>query len=75
MVSVKVMYRETGNPAKQTKVGLSGTSIFSGGVYNEYTDSDGEAHFASVSPGEVEIYVEGKVAYKGQISGMKIVYI
>ncbi|MCW3053112.1 MAG: hypothetical protein JWN14_2282 [Chthonomonadales bacterium] len=73
MVSVKVISKATGNSVKQCRVGLSVGVI--GGVYHEYTDHDGEAHFHNANPADAEIYIDGKVAFKGFVSGMKVVYV
>ena len=72
MASVKVIYRESGRPASQVRVGLG---IWDGVYPAQYTDANGDAHFATASPGEAEIYVDGKVAFKGRVSGSNIVHI
>ena len=72
MVTVQVFSQSSGNPVQGSRVGIS---VGSAGVYYEYTDSSGEAHFANVSPGETEVYVDGKTAFKGRVEGRKVVYI
>ena len=75
MVTVKVFYNSTGVAAKKSecRVGLS-VGAFDG-VYHEYTDSNGEAHFANASPGEAEIYADGKVVFKGYVPSSIVVRV
>ncbi len=74
MVTVKVVWENTGKPVKDSRVAIY-LSGFSGGVTNEeYTNDNGEAHF-DVDPGQGEIYVDGSTKFKGRISGRTVIYI
>lgn len=74
MVTVKVVWRDSGKPAKGSRVAI-GFDGFTRGVTNsEYTDSNGEAHF-DAEPGTGEVYVDGSTKYRGRISGRVVVYI
>jgi hypothetical protein len=74
MVSVKIIYKCSGKPAKDQKVSIGFSGIFRAFSSSSYTDADGEVHFNN-DPGEGTIYVNGNSYYKGYISGMKIIYI
>jgi hypothetical protein len=74
MVTIKVIWESTGKPAKGERVAIGFSGLFGGVTSNEYTDSNGEAHF-DVSPGDGEVYVNGSTKYKGRISGRVMVYI
>ena len=75
MVTVKVVWKSSGKPAKDQKVALGIDTFFSGGVTSgEWTNSDGEAHFnVDSNPGRV--FVNGSTKYKGHLSGRIVVYI
>ncbi len=75
MITVKVIHEQSGEPWENQKVALGFDGLFSGGVTSdEYTDSSGEAHF-DYKPANGSVYVKGKVAYKGHLSGRIVVYI
>jgi len=74
MVTVKVLWQDTGKPAKGSRVGLGFDGFFAGGSGPEYTDDNGEAHF-DVDPGTGEVYVDGDTKYRGRIAGRVVVYI
>jgi len=74
MVSVKIISKTTGRPMKSQKVSIGFLGFFRGFSETVYTDSNGETHFNN-DPGEGTIYVNGNAVYRGQISGMKYVYI
>ena len=74
MVTVKVVSESTGKPLKGRRVAVGFSSMFRGITSTEYTNSDGEAHF-NADPGEGQVYVDGRTAYKGRISGRVIVYV
>lgn len=77
MVTIQVYSQSSGNPVKGSRVAVSMGDF--GGVYTEYTDSNGEAHFSNVSPSDTgsgtEVYVDGKTVMKGRLEGRKIIYI
>jgi len=71
MVTVKVVWQDTGKPAKDQKVSI-GFDGWTRGV--KFTDSNGEAHFGA-DPGSGKVYVNGSTEYSGHISGRVVVYI
>lgn len=75
MLTVKVVYKNSGKDAEGKKVALYVSRFMASGVTRgEWTDSRGEAHF-DVDSCEGEIYVDGSTKYKGRISGRHVVYI
>ena len=75
MVTVKVVWRSSGKPAKDQKVALEIKSWLAGGVTSgQWTDYDGEAHF-DVSPNDGRVFVNGNTKYSGYLSGRVVVYI
>jgi hypothetical protein len=75
MFTIKVVRKDNGKPSKGERVSASLDGFFSGGVTkNEFTNSDGEAHF-DYDPRNGEVYVNGRTAYKGKIEGRVIVYV
>lgn len=75
MVTVKVVRKSSGDPAKGKKVALSISAVLSGGVTRgEWTDSNGEAHF-DVKPNHGKVFVDGSTKYEGHLSGRIVVYI
>lgn len=75
MVTVKVVYKDDGKPAKDKKVAVSIDGLFTGGFSSdEWTDAEGEAHF-DITPGEGKVWVGREVAFKGNIAGRVYVYI
>ena len=74
MFTVRVVSESTGKPMKGRKVSVGFSGWTRGITSAEYTDSDGEAHF-DADPGQGEVYVDGKTAYRGRISGRVVVYV
>ncbi len=75
MVTVQVIYRNSGKPIKGKKVALGIDGLFSGGVtHGKWTDYNGEAHF-DVKPNQGKVYVEGAKRYEGYLSGRVVVYV
>ncbi|MBV6506936.1 MAG: hypothetical protein ILNGONEN_02524 [Syntrophorhabdaceae bacterium] len=74
MVTVKVIWQDTGKPAKDQRVSIGFDGWTRGVTGDEYTDSNGETHF-DVDPGSGKIYVSGSPAYSGHISGRVVIYI
>ncbi len=76
MFSVKVHSTNSGKPCKGVRVAASfDRGLFSGGVTrDEYTNSDGEAHF-DYDPGSGTIYVNGREVFRGRIEGRIVVYV
>jgi len=75
MVSVKVFSKSSGNPIKGARVSLMFSGLFTGGsVPSQYTDNNGEVHF-NTGTGNGTIYVNGRDAKTGYISGMEVVHI
>lgn len=72
MITVQVFGQQSGQPQGSQLVVVYPNS--SGGGYSEYTNAQGEAHFAQLDPGTYEVSVDGSTVYKGQISGKQIVY-
>lgn len=75
MVTVKVVYQSTGEPAKDRKVALYVSRFLASGVTDtEYTDSNGEAHF-DIESTDGEVYVDGSTKHKGRLTGRIVIYI
>lgn len=75
MITVKVVSKSTGKPVKGKKVSVSFDGILSGGSSKqEYTDTDGEAHFDN-NPGKGRVYVDGSTKHEGHIAGRVVVYL
>ena len=71
MVTIQLFSKSNGKPVSNTKVRVYEKGH---GVYHEYTDSNGEAHFSSLSPCEGDVYVDGDTVYTGRLEGRTIVY-
>jgi hypothetical protein len=71
MVSVKVIRKSSGDPAKGKKVALG---MPNGVTSGEWTDSGGEAHF-DVRPNQGKVFVDGSKEHEGYLSGRIVVYI
>ena len=71
MVTVKVIRKSSGEPAKGKKVALG---MPNGVTSGEWTDSRGEAHF-NVKPNHGKVYVDGSKREEGHLSGKIVVYI
>ena len=78
MITVTVVNKSSGKPAKGHKVSVYMSAFLANGFLtpsgSEYTDSEGEVHFRGES-GEGEVYVDGSVKHKGRIAGRVVVYI
>lgn len=74
MFTVKVIETSTGRPVRGARVGAAFDGPFRGCTRDEYTDSDGEAHF-DYDNGIGTIYVNGHKEYEGRIEGMRVLYI
>ncbi len=74
MFTVKVIETSTGRPVKGARVGAAFEGFSRGCTKDEYTDSDGEAHF-DYDNGTGIIYVNGHKEYEGRIEGRRVVYI
>ena len=75
MVTVKVIRKSSGEPAKGKKVALGiEHTIGTGMTHGEWTNSDGEAHF-DVKSGRGKVYVDGSKKHEGNLSGRVVVYI
>jgi hypothetical protein len=78
MVTVKVVRKDSGKPARDRKVSLylQGSFLGMGGgvTKNVYTDSEGEAHF-EVESSSGEIYVDGVTRHQGRLAGRVVVYV
>lgn len=75
MVTVKVVHQNSGKPAEGKRVVLYVSRFMASGVTdNEYTDSNGEAHF-DIESTDGEIYVDGLTKHKGRLAGRMVIYI
>jgi len=72
MITVKVCYKSTGDPAKGKEVSLGVEDLFR--THSELTDSNGEAHF-DVEPCEGRVFVDESLIHKGYLKGKIVVYI
>lgn len=74
MFTVQIFEKSSGKPIKGKKVGVIFNGLMRGCAKDQYTDSNGEAHF-SEDNGNGTIYVGGNKVYEGRIEGRKIIYI
>ena len=74
MVTVKVLYGDTGKAAESAKVSLGFSGLLRGVTRDEFTDRNGDAHF-DAEPGTCKVFVKGKKVHDGHLSGRVIVYI
>jgi len=74
MFTIQIIESKYGKPAYYKKVSVGFNGLLRGFARDQYTDKNGEAHF-SEDNGDGKIYIDGKVAYEGYISGRKIIYI
>ncbi len=74
MVTVKVVWKRSGEPARNQKVAVGFDGWDRGVTRGEYTDRSGEAHF-DVKPGRGCVFVSGDSKYEGYVEGRIVVYI
>ncbi|MCI0524028.1 MAG: hypothetical protein L0Y75_02095 [Acidobacteria bacterium] len=75
MITVKVCYESSGEPAKNKRVAIGVDGLLAGGVTSgEWTDSNGEAHF-DIEPCNGEVFVDGSTAHRGYLKGRIVIYI
>jgi hypothetical protein len=72
MITVKVCYQSSGEPAEDKTVSLGVEELFR--TDYELTDSDGEAHF-NVEPCPGRVFVDGSIAFKGYLEERIVVYV
>lgn len=72
MITVKIYYESSGEPAIDKVVSLGVEGLFR--TDSQLTDIDGEALF-NVEPCEGRIFVNGSIAYKGYLREKIIVYV
>lgn len=73
MVTIKVCSKSSGKPVVGARVSISFNGLLRGVSGNEFTDSNGEAHF-NVDPGSGKVFVRGDNAFEGDLRGRVIVY-
>lgn len=71
MVTVRLVHRGSGKPAKGKKVALG---MPNGVTHGEWTNSDGEAHF-DVKPNHGKVFVDGSRKHEGHLAGRIVVYV
>jgi hypothetical protein len=74
MITICVYHQSNGKPAAHEKVHLSFGGDWTGSFLNEYTDSNGEAHF-NTEPRTGKVIVGGSERFSGYLSGKVVVYI
>lgn len=75
MVTVKVVRKNSGNPAEGKKVALYVSRFMASGVTKEqWTDSNGEAHF-DIESTDGKVFVDGSTEYEGRLTGRVVIYI
>jgi len=72
MITVKVCYESSGDPAKDKTVSLGVEELFR--TDYELTDSEGEARF-NVEPCKGRVFVDGLIAYKGRLKESIVIYV
>jgi hypothetical protein len=77
MVKIIVYRKSNGSPVKgaRVRIGFGGEWSGTWGGGEEITDSDGEAHIDTQGGRQGRIFVNGKLAYEGRISGQETVYL
>ncbi|WP_030008325.1 hypothetical protein [Picosynechococcus sp. NKBG042902] len=76
MITVKVVSKSTGKDlkGKRVRLGFDGNWLPGNLSADEYTDSNGEAHF-DYDSAKGCIYVNGSTKYRGRLEGRIVVYI
>jgi hypothetical protein len=74
MITVKVVNQSTGKPVSDKRVSLFFDGLFRSGSGDQYTDSQGEAHFDN-DPGKGTVYLDGKNVKEGRLEGRVVIYI
>jgi len=74
MFTIQLIDKSSGRPIRDKKVSVGFSGWFRGFARDQYTDSDGEAHFTEDN-GEGTVYVGGQRVYEGRIEGRKIIYL
>ena len=74
MFSVKVLDSRDGQPLENKAVAVHYSGFLGGFTRDIRTNSRGEAHF-DYRNGEGKIYVGSEEAYRGEISGLIVVYV
>jgi hypothetical protein len=74
MVTIQLITKSSGKPAKNEKVSLGFDGFYGGVTRKEWTNDQGEVHFDK-DPGNGEVYHNGSTVYKGRIEGRVVVYI
>ena len=72
MITVKVYYESSGEPAIDKIVSLGVEEMFR--TDGQFTDIDGEALF-NVEPCEGKVFVNGSTVYKGHLRERIVVYV
>jgi len=74
MITIKLYYKGSSEPASGYDVSLGFDSSWRGVTSRQSTNSNGEAHFDS-DDGQGEVYVNGDKKYSGYLSGQVTVYV
>jgi len=72
MITVKVCYESSGEPAEDKTVSLGVEELFR--TDYELTDSAGEARF-NVEPCAGKVFIDGLIAFKGYLKERIVVYV
>lgn len=74
MITVKLCYLADGKPAESVRVALGFDGFLRGVSEDQWTDSNGEAHFDN-DPGNGKVFVRGSTSFTGYLAGRVVVYI
>jgi len=74
MVTIRVLFADSGKPAERVKVSLGFSGLLRGVTGDEFTDKNGDTHF-DVKSGSGKVFVKGKKVHEGNLSGRVVVYI
>jgi len=72
MITVKVCYKTSGDPAIDKVVSIGVEELFR--TDSQMTDNDGEALF-NVEPCQGRVFVDGSIAFKGYLKERVVVYV
>ena len=74
MFSVRLIGKGNGKPLKNEKIFVTHGFIV-GGWKEEWTDSQGDAHFDVPNDANTEVKYKGKTLHKGKVSGRIVAYV
>jgi hypothetical protein len=74
MITIQVYCKSHGKPLRGISVSAEFEGFLRGCTKVKFTDGKGECHFDS-TPGRGVVYVKGRLAHQGWLSGRTLVYL